>query len=87
VAAHAAGAGGALDLRGIKVEDALARLDKFLDDASVDGLDEVRLVHGLGSGRLRRAVHEMLGAHPLVARFAAAAEDDGGDGTTLVTLR
>jgi DNA mismatch repair protein MutS2 len=76
-----------LDLRGIKVEEALQRLDKFLDDASVDGRDEVRLVHGLGSGRLRRAVHEMLHAHPQVARYAPAAEDDGGDGTTIVTLR
>ncbi|HEV8198493.1 MAG TPA: Smr/MutS family protein [Candidatus Polarisedimenticolia bacterium] len=79
--------GGLLDLRGIKVEEALARLDKFLDDASVDGRDEVRLHHGIGSGRLRRAVHELLHRHPLVARYGAAAEDDGGDGTTIVTLR
>ncbi|HYV19056.1 MAG TPA: Smr/MutS family protein [Verrucomicrobiae bacterium] len=81
------GGGALLDLRGIKVEEALARLDKFLDDASVDGRDEVRLHHGIGSGRLRRAVHELLHRHPLVARYGAAAEDDGGDGTTIVTLR
>ena len=78
---------GSLDLRGVKVEEALAQVDKFLDDASVDGLDQVRLVHGVGSGRLRRAVHEMLGGHPLVADHASAADDDGGDGTTIVTLR
>ena len=87
VAAGAAGTAGSLDLRGTKVEEALDRLDKFLDDASVDGLDQVRLVHGIGSGRLRRALHELLGGHPLVARFSAAPDDDGGDGTTLVTLR
>ena len=79
--------GAALDLRGVKVEEALALVDKFLDDAGVDGRDQVRLVHGVGSGRLRRAVHEMLGGHPLVAGFAPAAGDDGGDGTTIVTLR
>ena len=86
-AGPAASHGSGLDLRGVKVEEALARLDKFLDDASVDGLDQVRLVHGVGSGRLRRAVHELLGGHPLVAAYASAGEDDGGDGTTIVTLR
>jgi DNA mismatch repair protein MutS2 len=86
-AAGAAGPGAPLDLRGIRAEEALARLDKFLDDASVDGRDEVRLLHGVGSGRLRRAVHEMLHGHPLVARYSPAAEEDGGAGTTIVTLR
>jgi DNA mismatch repair protein MutS2 len=83
----AQGRTGALDLRGIRAEEALARVDKFLDDAGVDGLDQVRLVHGVGSGRLRRAVHELLARHPLVARFAAAPDDDGGAGTTIVSLR
>jgi len=78
---------GGIDLRGVKVEEALERLDKFLDDASVDGLDQVRLLHGVGSGRLRRAVHDLLGDHPHVAAFAPASADDGGDGTTIVTLR
>ena len=86
-AGPAAPRGGGIDLRGVKVEEALERIDKFLDDASVDGLDQVRLVHGIGSGRLRRAVHELLGGHPLVAGFTAAAAEDGGDGTTIVTLR
>jgi DNA mismatch repair protein MutS2 len=76
-----------LDIRGLLVEEALERLDKFLDDASVDGLDRVRLVHGLGSGRLRKAVREFLARHPLVASVAAADPRDGGEGVTFVTLR
>jgi DNA mismatch repair protein MutS2 len=76
-----------LDIRGVLVEEALARLDKFLDDASVDGIDRVRIVHGLGSGRLRKAVREFLARHPLVGSVAAADPRDGGEGVTFVTLR
>jgi DNA mismatch repair protein MutS2 len=78
---------GTIDLRGVLVEDALPRLDKFLDDASLEGLDQVRLVHGVGSGRLRRAVRQHIASHPHVRAFASAAEDQGGEGTTIVTLR
>ena len=76
-----------LDIRGLMVEEALERLDKFLDDASVDGLDRVRLVHGVGSGRLRKAVREFLARHPLVAGVASADPREGGEGVTFVTLR
>lgn len=78
---------GTIDLRGVLVEDALPRLDKFLDDASLEGLDQVRLLHGVGSGRLRRAVREHIAAHPHVRAFENAAEDQGGEGATIVTLR
>jgi len=76
-----------LDLRGMPVEDAMERIDKFLDNASLDALASVRLVHGVGSGRLRRAVRELLARHPHVGSFAAASDQDGGEGTTVVTLR
>jgi DNA mismatch repair protein MutS2 len=76
-----------LDIRGLLVEEALERLDKFLDDASVDGIDRVRLVHGLGSGRLRKAVRDFLARHPLVAGVASADPREGGEGVTFVTLR
>jgi DNA mismatch repair protein MutS2 len=76
-----------LDIRGLMVEEALERLDKFLDDASVDGIDRVRVAHGVGSGRLRRAVREFLARHPLVASVAAADPRDGGEGVTFVMLR
>jgi DNA mismatch repair protein MutS2 len=78
---------GSLDLRGMPVEDAIERVDKFLDNASLDALASVRLVHGVGSGRLRRAVRELLTRHPHVGSFAAASAQDGGEGTTVVTLR
>ena len=80
-------ASGSLDLRGMLVEDAIERVDKFLDDATLDALPSVRLVHGVGSGRLRRAVRDLLSRHPHVGSFAAASEQDGGEGTTVVTLR
>ena len=78
---------GSLDLRGMLVEDAIERVDKFLDNASLDALPSVRLVHGVGSGRLRRAVRDLLSRHPHVGSFAAASEQEGGEGTTVVTLR
>jgi DNA mismatch repair protein MutS2 len=80
-------ASGSLDLRGMLVEDAIERVDKFLDNASLDALPSVRLVHGVGSGRLRRAVRDLLSRHPHVGSFAAASDQDGGEGTTVVTLR
>lgn len=80
-------ASGSLDLRGMLVEDAIERVDKFLDNASLDALPSVRLVHGVGSGRLRRAVRELLSRHPHVGSFAAAPDQEGGEGTTVVTLR
>lgn len=76
-----------IDLRGLPVDDALSRLDKFLDDAVLESLGRVRLVHGVGSGRLRKAVHGLLGRHPQVESFAGAADNEGGSGATIVTLR
>jgi DNA mismatch repair protein MutS2 len=69
------------------VDDALSRLDKFLDDATLESLGRVRLVHGVGSGRLRKAVHGLLGRHPQVESFSGAADNEGGSGATIVTLR
>jgi DNA mismatch repair protein MutS2 len=72
-----------LDLRGLTSHEAVARLEKFLDDALLAGLDRVVVVHGKGTGALRRAVHEALRDYPGV-RFALAAPEDGGDGATVV---
>jgi DNA mismatch repair protein MutS2 len=74
-------------LVGLTVDDALQRVDKFLDDASLSSISEVRLIHGLGSGRLKRAIALLLKEHPHVESFASAAADRGGAGVTLVTLR
>jgi DNA mismatch repair protein MutS2 len=76
-----------IHLLGLTVDDALERVDKFLDDASLSGVGEVRLIHGLGSGRLKRAIAGLLKDHPHVESFSPAAAGQGGAGVTLVTLR
>ncbi len=69
-----------LDLRGMRVEEALPLLEKFLDDAFLAGMPFVRIIHGKGTGALRRAVRERLKTHPHVERF----EPTPDDGATVV---
>ena len=76
-----------LDVRGQRADAALAELERFLDKALLAGFAEVEVVHGRGTGALRRQVHEFLRAFPAVAGFAVAPEDRGGDGMTIVQLR
>ena len=75
-----------LDLRGARAEEALAVLDRYLNDAAVAGIDRLRIVHGKGTGALRAAVREMLASHPLVREVAPAGQGEGGDGATIVRL-
>ncbi|HYS78126.1 MAG TPA: Smr/MutS family protein, partial [Candidatus Dormibacteraeota bacterium] len=74
-------------LLGRTVEEALALVDKYLDNVYLAGLSPVRLVHGVGSGRLRRAIADLLGRHPHVEAYADAPAGEGGAGVTIVTLR
>lgn len=74
-------------LIGQQVEPALESLDAYLDRALAAGRERVRVVHGHGSGRLRRAVREHLRSHPAVAGFGPAPPTAGGDGATEVVLR
>jgi len=76
-----------LMLIGERSEPALDRLDVYLDEALRAGREEVRVVHGHGSGRLRQAVREHLRAHPAVASFRPGEEGEGGNGATVVRLR
>jgi DNA mismatch repair protein MutS2 len=75
-----------LDLRGQTAEEALHRLDLYLDDAYLVGLPWVRIIHGKGTGVLRSAVRDALQGHPLVASYEAGKEGEGGDGVTVVKL-
>ncbi|HEX9495269.1 MAG TPA: endonuclease MutS2 [Candidatus Limnocylindria bacterium] len=75
-----------LDLRGARAEEALAELDRYLNNAAVAGYDRVRVVHGKGTGALRNAVREALSSHPLVREQTPAAANEGGEGATIVRL-
>lgn len=75
-----------LDLRGAKVEEALEVLDRYVDDASLAGLDQVTIIHGMGTGALRDAVREHAGSHPLVKSWRSGGRGEGGDGATIVTF-
>ena len=75
-----------LDLRGARVDEALDALGRYLDDASLAGLDRVTIIHGLGTGALRDAVRAEAGGHPLVKEVRPGERGEGGDGATVVTL-
>ncbi len=75
-----------LHLRRLTVDEALFRLERFLNDAFIAGLPTVRLIHGKGTGTLRQAVREQLKTHPLVKSFRPAEFGEGGDGATIVEL-
>jgi DNA mismatch repair protein MutS2 len=76
-----------LNLIGKTTDEAVDLADKFLDHAFLEGQSEVRIIHGHGTGALRKAIAEFLGDHPHVARFIAAPQDKGGSGATIVELR
>jgi DNA mismatch repair protein MutS2 len=76
-----------INLIGCTVDEALSRLEKFLDESTVTDQQVLRIIHGHGTGQLRRAVAEFLKEHPLVARFEAAKMDQGGGGVTVVELK
>ena len=75
-----------LDLRGCTVEEALQQLDRYLDTASRAELPWVRIIHGKGTGALRRAVRGFLADHPLVSSYAAGGDREGGAGVTVAKL-
>ena len=75
-----------LHVRGLRVDEACDRVDKFLDQSVVEGHSQVRVVHGKGTGTLKKALSEMFTGHPHVAAFRMAEPRHGGDGVTVVTL-
>ena len=76
-----------LNLIGRTTDDARDEVDRFLDEAFLHGHTHVRIIHGHGTGALRRAVADLLRHHPHVARFDLAPENQGGAGATLVELK
>jgi DNA mismatch repair protein MutS2 len=85
-----AGAGDALapeiNVIGCTVEEATGRVQQYIEDAVLGGLSQVRIIHGKGTGRLRKGLAEFLKGHPLVAGFHLASFEEGGAGATIVQL-
>ncbi len=76
-----------IDLRGQMVDEALINLDKYLDDATLSGLTEVRIIHGKGTGALRSAVQDFLRRHSRVAAFRQGAFGEGDSGVTIAEIK
>lgn len=76
-----------LDLRGYNVEDGIREIDQFLDDALLAGLHSVSIIHGHGTGMLRKGVHEYLRHHRNVKSFRLGGQGEGGVGATIAELK
>jgi len=73
-------------LRHLTVDEALLKLDKYLNDAFMAGLYQVRVIHGKGTGTLREVVRRELSKHPLVQSYRPAGYGEGGAGVTIAEL-
>jgi DNA mismatch repair protein MutS2 len=76
-----------LNVVGCSVDQAIDRVSKFLDDSLMTDIHEIRIVHGYGTGQLRKGLAAYLKTHPQVAKFYAAPPEQGGGGATIVELK
>ncbi len=76
-----------LHLRGMRADEALDQLNKYLDSAYASGLPFTRIVHGKGTGTLRQLVRQALSASPLVSRWENAMDNEGGEGVTIAHFK
>jgi DNA mismatch repair protein MutS2 len=76
-----------INVIGTNSEEAVGRVERFLDDASGNDLRTLRIIHGYGTGALRRSIAEFLRSHPFVATFGPAPDNQGGGGVTVVELK
>jgi DNA mismatch repair protein MutS2 len=84
--AHEPSPGIELDMRGMNVEEGVTRVEDYLERASRAGLPFVRIIHGKGTGVLRKAVREAIKGNLVVKSFETGLEGEGGDGVTVVKL-
>ncbi|WP_086232954.1 endonuclease MutS2 [Campylobacter devanensis] len=75
-----------IDLHGLRSDEAIEKLDKFISDALIAGFDEVLIKHGIGTGKLAYAIKEFLKSHPSVKAFKDGAPSEGGFGSKVVKL-
>ncbi len=76
-----------INIVGLRVDEALSRLEPFLNHASIAGFSEVIIIHGVGTGILSKAVREYLTGHPLVKGFRSGTQQEGGAGVTIVSMK
>lgn len=76
-----------LDLRGERFEDASLKLEKYIDDAVLAGYQKVSIIHGKGTGALRKGVQNFAKTHPSVASYHLGSQGEGGSGVTILELR
>jgi len=76
-----------LNVIGMTVDEAVDRVSRFLDDTLVTDIQEIRIVHGHGTGQLRKGLHAFLKTHPQVQKYYAAPDNQGGGGATIVELK
>jgi DNA mismatch repair protein MutS2 len=76
-----------INLVGLTVDEAVPRVDKLLDDAALSERREIRVIHGFGQGKLRKAIAELLAGHPHVSSFRPGGPREGGAGATVVELK
>jgi len=75
-----------VDLRGLRVEEGIMELDRQLDAAALNGMPFVRIIHGKGTGAMKKAVREALQNNPHVKRFEGGKDGEGGDGVTVAFI-
>ena len=75
-----------LNIVGMRVDEALSALEPFLNQASLSGLQEIKVIHGIGKMILKKAVHEHLKGHPLIKSFSSSPHKEGGEGVTIIKL-
>jgi DNA mismatch repair protein MutS2 len=76
-----------INVIGNNSDEAIGRVERFLDEASMNDLRSLRIIHGYGTGQLRRSIGEFLRTHPLVASFGPGPDNQGGGGVTVVELK
>ena len=76
-----------INVIGATSDEAVAKVERFLDDAMMGDVRSVRIIHGYGTGQLRRSIAELLREHPYVATFGPAADNQGGGGVSVAELK
>ena len=76
-----------IDLRGERVEAALNQLDQYIDQAILSNYPQVTVIHGMGTGAVRKAVQDYLKKHPQVKSYNDAPANQGGNGATIVLFK